>query len=116
MHHLVLILVVLALILFLLLPWRLALLCFAVIVGVFSAIFLLVSRKQRLRTFGAPNRTMIGSRATVVKTRSDGAEVRWQGEIWHAVSTQPLQPGKEVVIEEVDGLTLRVRNPSPSDS
>jgi membrane protein implicated in regulation of membrane protease activity len=44
----------------------------------------------------------------VIAGKKDG-EVQWQGEIWHAVSNRPLMLGDEVIIEEVEGLTLRVR-------
>jgi membrane-bound ClpP family serine protease len=32
----------------------------------------------------------------------------YKGEIWRAVSSQPLQPGQQVVIEKVEGLTPQV--------
>jgi membrane protein implicated in regulation of membrane protease activity len=116
MHHLFLALISLTLILlFIFLPWPLALSWSAGILGILLAFFLVVNRKQSAGPAGAPGRTMVGSRATVIKARNNKVEVRWQGEIWHAVSAQPLRPGEEVIIERVEGLTLRVRLSTPED-
>jgi membrane protein implicated in regulation of membrane protease activity len=108
MHHLLWLLVLLALIFFLFLPWRLALDLFAGIMVALIAVLLMVSRKRRPRD-GAPGRVMVGTRAEVVRAEGKEGEVRWQGELWHAVSSEILDPGEEVVIEDVDGLTLHVR-------
>jgi len=44
-----------------------------------------------------------------VLTADEGeVEVDYQGEIWRAVSPQPLHAGQKVNIVDVDGLTLRV--------
>ncbi len=51
---------------------------------------------------------MVGDQAVVVKAEGGEVEVDYQGETWRAFSSQPLQPGQQVVIEAVDGLTLRV--------
>jgi membrane protein implicated in regulation of membrane protease activity len=109
MHHFLLALILLGILLFLLFPWRLAFPLFVGVFAIFVVAFLLVGRKQSIRLVGAPIRPMVGSRAIVVKAGKTDGEVRWQGEIWHAISAQPLAPGDEVIIEEVEGLTLRVR-------
>ncbi len=114
MHHLFLILTVLALVLlYVFLPWQQALPWSVGVLGIFLAILIWVNRKQSARAAGAPMRPMIGSKAIVVKARNKDGKVRWQGEIWHAVSSQPLSPGEEVIIEKVDGLTLTVRSSTP---
>ena len=51
---------------------------------------------------------MIGDRAVVVSVKGNEAEVEYQCETWRAVSPKTLNPGQQVVIEGVDGLTLRV--------
>ena len=51
---------------------------------------------------------MIGGQAEVVSSNDSQIEVRYHGEIWHAVSAQPLQSGQQVIIEDIEGLTLQV--------
>ena len=51
---------------------------------------------------------MVGGRAEVTSSKSEEVEVRYRGETWRAVSSQALQRGQVVVIEDVEGLTLRV--------
>jgi membrane-bound serine protease (ClpP class) len=38
-----------------------------------------------------------------------GGQVYVRGELWRAESEQPLEPGAHVLVEELDGLSLRVR-------
>jgi membrane-bound serine protease (ClpP class) len=52
--------------------------------------------------------TMIGERAVVMDAIDGRIDVRYEGEIWQAVSSQPLHKGQRVTIEGVDGLTLQV--------
>ncbi|MGD2079804.1 MAG: NfeD family protein, partial [Nitrospirota bacterium] len=40
---------------------------------------------------------------------SDGGTVKVHGEIWSAVSEEPIQADTKVVVESVEGLKLRVR-------
>ena len=56
---------------------------------------------------------MMGGRATVVRTAGGLTQVQYRGEVWQAVCARPLQPGQEVVIQAVEGLTLVVA-PLPS--
>jgi membrane-bound serine protease (ClpP class) len=113
MHHLLLFLPFLALGLFIILPWPLALplylfILIGSIVGYWKAL-------QALRQPPVMGRsTMIGDLAVVVRAEKDEVQVEYQGEIWSAVSSKPLQPGQEVIIEKVDGLILRVAPLSPS--
>ena len=51
---------------------------------------------------------MIGASAEVIDDFEDVGWVRAFGEIWRAESPQPLSKGTEVVIANMDGLTLSV--------
>jgi len=107
MHHLLLFLPLLALILFYLLPWQVALPFYALIlVGAIIGYWKALQAQRQPPVMG--RKAMIGDRALVVKAEKGELEVEYKGEIWNAVSPQPLQPGQEVIVEKVEGLTLRV--------
>ncbi len=76
-----------------------------------AAFFLLVVgagiRAQRRRhTFGPE--ALIGARAVASTPLDPRGQVTFQGEIWSAESSAPVESGAVVVIDEVDGLLLRV--------
>jgi membrane-bound serine protease (ClpP class) len=106
-YHLMLFLLLLALVLFLFLPWQVAL----PLAALFLIGFLIIQRKV-LQAQRQPSVTgekaMIGERAVVVTPEKGEVEVHYRGEIWHAVCPQPLHRGQQVIIEDVEGLTLHV--------
>jgi membrane-bound serine protease (ClpP class) len=107
MHHLLLILPLLGLILFVFLLWQVALPLYMVMLIVSLAIYWKIIQAQRRRPVMG-KRAMIGDRAVVVRIGGDAVEVEYEGEIWRAVSPEPLHQGQQVVIESVEGLILRV--------
>jgi membrane protein implicated in regulation of membrane protease activity len=107
MHHLLLFLPVLALILFYLLPWPIALPFYALIL-VCSIIGYWKALQAQRQPPAMGRRAMIGDRALVVKAEKGDLEVEYKGEFWNAVSSQPLQVGQMVIIEKVEGLILQV--------
>ncbi len=54
---------------------------------------------------------LVGQRAVVVEP----GRVRVLGELWRAEGDTPLEPGREVVVVAVEGLTLRVRPRRPGE-
>jgi len=66
-----------------------------------------------LRTMRRPATTgregMIGLRGTVRSALAPRGTIEVHGEIWQAVSDEPLPPGHVVIVTEMDGLVLRVR-------
>ena len=56
--------------------------------------------------------SMIGDRATVASIVEGKCEVHYRGELWRAESAASLRPGEPVIIQDVEGLTLRVM-PAP---
>ena len=107
MQHVLMAMPLLALVLFLFLPWPIALALYIPTV----AISMFAYWKVLQAIFQPPVtgvRAMLGDRAEVVDLNGVQLEVRYHGEIWHAVSAQPLQPGQQVIIEDIKGLTLRV--------
>ena len=93
--------------LFFVLPWWLALLLYVPLL----AAYLLTAWSARQAQHRPPvtgRRAMIGRRARVLYWSRAGAQVRYQGEVWQAVSDWPLQPDQEVTIEQIEGLKLRV--------
>jgi membrane protein implicated in regulation of membrane protease activity len=101
----------LALLLFVFLPWQAALALYVPIALVSLAISRQVMRAQSGRPASGAE-AMRGDWAVVTRAGEGEAEVHYRGETWHAVSSTPLQPGEQVVIEAVEGLTLRV---APND-
>ena len=51
---------------------------------------------------------MLGASAEVLADFSGSGRVRYGGELWQAVSTQPLKAGARARIVRVEGLTLHV--------
>lgn len=98
---------VLALLLFMFLPWRVALpLYVAIAVG-----WLAITRKALAAQHEPPisgPEAMVGDRAVVTSVGDKRAQARYRGESWRAESSLPLRAGEPVLIESVDGLTLRV--------
>jgi membrane protein implicated in regulation of membrane protease activity len=114
MHHLLLLVVLLGWILFLFLSWQVALPLYVAGVIVSLAIYWKIIQAQRRQPVTG-KRTMIGRRAIVVRVEGSDIEVQYEGEIWRAVSAQPLDRGQQVIIEGVEGLILRVK-PAPRSS
>jgi membrane protein implicated in regulation of membrane protease activity len=53
--------------------------------------------------------TLVGRQATVVLPCLPDGQVRLDGELWQARCEEGARTGEAVVVERVDGLTLRVR-------
>jgi membrane protein implicated in regulation of membrane protease activity len=107
MHNVLLFLPLLALGLFYLFPWQAALPLYGLILIVSMIGYWKAFQAQRQSPVMG-KRVMVGDRAVVVRAEMDRVEVDYQGEIWKAVSLQPLHPGQQVIIEKVEGLTLQV--------
>lgn len=116
MSHLISLMPLVALSLFFILPWKVAL-PFYLFLSVGSVI---IHRRANISQHWRPligKRAMIGSRAVVVTIRANEAEVEYRGEIWRATSAQPLTEGQQVIIKGINGLVLRVAPlPSPADN
>jgi membrane protein implicated in regulation of membrane protease activity len=108
MHHLLLLVVLFGWILFLFLSWQIALPLYVIGVIVSLAIYWKIILAQRRRPI-IGKRAMIGDQAIVVRAEADEVEVDYQGEIWRAISSQPLQVDQKVIIERVEGLILKVK-------
>jgi membrane protein implicated in regulation of membrane protease activity len=108
MHHLLLLIVLFGWILFLFLSWQIALPLYLIGVIISLAIYWKIILAQRRRPI-IGKRAMIGDQAIVVRAQADEVEVDYQGEIWRAISSQPLQVGQKVIIEGVEGLIMKVK-------
>ncbi len=108
MHHLLLLFVLFGWILFLFLSWQIALPLYVIGVIISLAIYWKIVLAQRRQPI-IGKRAMTGDQAVVVSLKEDEAEVEYKGEIWRAASSLPLQVGQKVLIEGVEGLTLRVK-------
>ena len=114
MHHLLLILPLLGLVLFVFLLWQVALPLYMVMLVISLGIYWKIIQAQRRRPV-IGKRAMIGGRAVVVRVEEDAIEVEYEGEIWRAISPEPLHQGQQVIIESVEGLILRMAPLKPRD-
>lgn len=70
---------------------------------------------QRWREEGAASglnqrsTTLIGTRGEITVFANGAGSVKINDTIWRAVSDEPLAPGEAVVIDSVDGATLKVK-------
>jgi membrane protein implicated in regulation of membrane protease activity len=106
-HHWLILVPLLALLLFIFLPWQLALAAYVPVLAGIGYIYWKIRQAQH-RPVVMGEESMIGGRAVVISARGGEIEVHFRGETWHVVSSQPLHRGQEVIIEGVEGLTLRV--------
>jgi len=111
MHHLLLLVVLFGWILFLFLSWEIALPLYVIGVIISLAIYWKIILAQRRRPV-IGKRATIGGQAIVIRAQAGEIEVDFQGEIWRAISSQPLQVDQKVIIEGVEGLLLKVK-PAP---
>ena len=114
MHHLLLLLPLLALVLFFILPWPIALLLYLPILGAS-----LWAYGKAWRALQQPpvtgEESMIGQQAVVLIAQPNSLEVRIDGERWLARTDQSVHPGQKVIVEDIEGLTLLVRPfPAPN--
>jgi membrane protein implicated in regulation of membrane protease activity len=111
MHHLILILPLVGFILFIFLVWPVALpLYLIILIGSIAIYWKIIQAQRRRPVIG--ERAMIGHRAIVVRAEGSDIDVEYEGEIWRAMSVQPLHRDQQVIIEGVEGLILRVK-PTP---
>jgi membrane-bound serine protease (ClpP class) len=89
------------------LPWGiLAVVGGATVDALETLVFLRWSQRRRAMV-GAE--ALVGRVAVAETGLAPHGRVRLDGELWSAVSEEPVGPGVGVVVESVDGLTLRVR-------
>jgi membrane protein implicated in regulation of membrane protease activity len=107
MHHLLLLVVLFGWILFLLLSWQIALPLYVIGIIISLTVYWKIIQAQRRRPV-IGKRAMIGDQAVVIRVDGDNVEVEYEGEIWRAISSQPLQVDQKVTIEGVEGIILKV--------
>lgn len=86
---------------------------FVLVIAGASALFVvwLVSFLLKLTKRGAVSGTgsIIGGTGTAMKRFQGKGRVWLEGEAWNAISSQAVEKDQEVIVEEMDGLTLIVR-------
>ena len=87
-------------------PWGWIAVVVAAAIDVAETAFFVRWSKRRRATVGAE--TLVGRRAVVVRSVGSQAQVRLDGEVWEARADVELEPGQEVVVNGLEGLTLEV--------
>lgn len=73
--------------------------------------------RYRKRKFSCGSSGMIGKKCLVKKWDGNSGKVQVGSELWNAIGQLPLIPGDEVVVQGLEGLTLRVSaSRKPPDS
>jgi membrane-bound serine protease (ClpP class) len=86
-------------------PMILAFAAFSAVLLMIALGLILKARRQAVVTGPAH---LLGSTAEVEVMRGDRAFVRLDGELWQALSDQPLAPHDTVTVDAIDGVVLRV--------
>jgi membrane-bound serine protease (ClpP class) len=86
-------------------PMILAFAAFSAALLIIALGLILKARRQAVVT--GPDH-LLGARAEVEVMRGDRAFVRLDGELWQALSDQPLAPHDTVTVDAIDGVVLRV--------
>jgi len=85
--------------------------------GVASLIVVLGIATMALRAWRRPRKggrdNIIGARCKAFSDFEDHGRVRIQGELWNAISDEPVQAGQQLVVVDMEGLTVRV---APAES
>lgn len=92
--------------LFLPAPWSWLLVLAAAVVDIAETALFVWWSKRRRSAVGVE--TLLGRRAVAVSALVPEGQVRVDGELWHARSEVAVQPGGEVIVQAVEGLTLEV--------
>ena len=88
-------------------PWNVAVVGTAALVDLAETVVFVRWSKRRRAAVGLE--TLVGRRAVVVTALAPRGQVRVDGEIWQACSPRAAaDPGADVVVRAVDGLTLEV--------
>ena len=91
--------------------WRIPVVLAGGAIEVGESIFWIWLSKRRQPSVGVE--TLVGARATVATACRPSGQVRVQGELWQARCDEGADPGDDVTVDGVGGLTLIV---SRSDS
>jgi membrane-bound serine protease (ClpP class) len=107
MCHLIFFAPVLALAVFWLLPWNIAVPIYGVVLGLTALVaWPVVTAMRRPHVTGVEG--MIGSRGEALTELNPHGLVRCQGEVWSATATAPILPGERVRVVAMDRLHVRV--------
>jgi membrane-bound serine protease (ClpP class) len=112
MCHFILLLPVVTLPVFWLWPIALAVPAYAAVLLLSAWVYVYsVRAMQRPVVTGAEQ--MLHTKGRVVEVDGSTARIRVRSELWDASSPDSLHKGDWVTVEEIDGLTLRVRRAGP---
>ena len=87
-------------------PWGLVAIVVGGLIDIAEVVVFRWWSKRRKPSVGVE--TLVGRTAVALAALSPRGQVRVDGEIWEARSDAPVARGDEVVVREVDGLTLVV--------
>lgn len=82
----------------------------AIATGLFFGFIVIAGLKAQFNERPMGTQGMVGMQAKALETINDEkGRVLARGEYWNAISDEPIEPGQPVVIEEVEGLKVKVK-------
>jgi membrane-bound serine protease (ClpP class) len=76
--------------------------------GIITAFLMKIALRARRNKIVTGKQGLIGEIGVAETTLSPGGKVFVHGELWDAISAVPILAGEQIVVRQVDGLTLRV--------
>jgi membrane-bound serine protease (ClpP class) len=76
--------------------------------GLITAFLMSIAVRARRNKIVTGKQGLIGEIGIAQTMLAPSGKVFVHGELWDAVSTIPVPPGEQIVVRQVDGLTLRV--------
>jgi len=77
-------------------------------IGIITAFLMTIAVRARRNKIVTGRQGLIGEIGIAQSTLAPAGKVFVHGELWDAVSAVPISAGDQVVVRQVDGLTLRV--------
>lgn len=72
-------------------------------------LFWMIRNRKRKSSYGPSG--IIGRKCLVKQWDGESGKVQVGSELWNAIGQSPLIPGDEVVVQDLEGLTLRISTP-----
>jgi len=77
--------------------------------GLFAALIAILAYRAQKAKVSTGNKGLVGEKGEVVTPLKPEGQVAVHGEIWKAISEENLKKGEKVVVEDVEGIVIKVK-------